>query len=237
VFALLWLELKSVYQDRDEHDKQQSEARTRETESFKEIANGISSAITFSQRQFQTTIQQQSQQFAATMSIEKQNIDLITGGNSYVIVDIVPYHPEDDELYLSIRICQTCVDSLPARIYMRQESPTREQPHGPPIFDGIVESNFQYTKQKVTPSKVGTTSYFIQVIPRNKPTDELLNVRFNWGKREWESSWMIVREIVARRYNPKTKMAENLKSKVLQHQPWTTTHVTTVDPKTIKTIP
>ena len=237
MFALLLLEINSVYQDRNEHDKQQSEARARETENFKNIADGINGAITLSQQQFQTTIRQQSKQFAATMNIEKQNIDQITGGKSYVIVDAVPLHSEDDELYLSITLCHTCVDNLSARIYMRQMSPKLEPQHGPPIFEGAVDSNFQYSKQKITPSKVVTTQYIIQAIARNKPTDEVLEVRFNWKKREWESSWIIAREIVMPHYNPKTQMAEGLKSKVLQQQPWTTIHVTAVDPKTIKVIP
>ena len=43
--VLLGLEMKSVYQDRNEHDLQQSEAREREEHSFQTIANGISETI------------------------------------------------------------------------------------------------------------------------------------------------------------------------------------------------
>jgi hypothetical protein len=87
------------------------------------------------------------------------------------------------------------------------------------------------------PGKVGVTEYFFNVISGNKPMDELLAVRFNWKTSEWESSWIIAREIKLPHYNPKTKMAEGLTSKVLEKQGWNATHVTTVDPKTIKTIP
>jgi hypothetical protein len=55
MFVLLGLEIKSVYQDRNEHDKQQSEARDRETRSFESIANGIKGAIEESDRHFKVT--------------------------------------------------------------------------------------------------------------------------------------------------------------------------------------
>jgi hypothetical protein len=53
--ALLLLEVKSVYQDRNEHDREQKETRERETEHFQEIANGIDHTIHTSEQQFETT--------------------------------------------------------------------------------------------------------------------------------------------------------------------------------------
>ena len=75
MFSLLLLEIKSVYQDRNEHDSEQAEARTREEDSFKEIAAGIQSSILDSDRNF-----------AATMGKTKQVLENITGGNSFAIV-------------------------------------------------------------------------------------------------------------------------------------------------------
>ena len=68
LFALLWLEVKSVYQDRDEHDIQQAATRSLEEENFKAIAMGVQESISQSDRNFSTTMQQQSQQFSQTMA-------------------------------------------------------------------------------------------------------------------------------------------------------------------------
>ena len=120
---------------------------------------------------------------------------------------------------------------------MRQMSPVNESPHGPAIFEGTIDSTYQYSKQKIAPSKVGRTEYYIQAFAHNKPTDEVLTVRFNWKKRTWESSWIIVRELAPPILNPKKKLAEHLNSKVLERKPWAAIVVTTVDPKTIKIVP
>jgi hypothetical protein len=75
LFALLMLEIKSVYQDRNEHDREQAEARERETKSFEKIANGIEGAI-----------QQAQDNFAATMKQFGESVKTITGGSSFPIV-------------------------------------------------------------------------------------------------------------------------------------------------------
>jgi len=86
MFVLLLLEIKSVYQDRNEHDREQSEARERETKSFETIASGVNNAITQSEKQFRETVAQQSRDFDAVMARAEINTSEITGGNSYIIV-------------------------------------------------------------------------------------------------------------------------------------------------------
>jgi hypothetical protein len=49
------LEIKSVYQDRHEHDREEREARARSEQNFRTIAEGIGSAIDQSQKQFEAT--------------------------------------------------------------------------------------------------------------------------------------------------------------------------------------
>jgi hypothetical protein len=72
MFSLMLLEMKSIYQDRAAHDKEQAVARATELEGFKKIAAGINTSISSSQ-----------QQFAATMSRFDDNVNTMTGGNSY----------------------------------------------------------------------------------------------------------------------------------------------------------
>jgi hypothetical protein len=56
MFALVGLEVHSIYLDRAQHDREQSLAHCQELENFREIAASINSAISQSQRQFETTI-------------------------------------------------------------------------------------------------------------------------------------------------------------------------------------
>ncbi len=56
MFLLVILEIKSIYQDRNEHDREQAEARKEQLANFHTIANGINSSITASQSQFQVTM-------------------------------------------------------------------------------------------------------------------------------------------------------------------------------------
>ncbi len=56
MFLLVILEIKSIYQDRNEHDREQAEAQKEQLANFHTIANGINSSITASQSQFQVTM-------------------------------------------------------------------------------------------------------------------------------------------------------------------------------------
>lgn len=75
MFSLLLLEIKSVYQDRNEHDNQQAEARRREENNFREIANGIEKNIADSDRNFN-----------ATIGKTNEVLENITGGKSFAVV-------------------------------------------------------------------------------------------------------------------------------------------------------
>jgi hypothetical protein len=75
MFWLLLLEMKSVYQDRNEHDIQQAKDRVREENNFQSIANGIQGSIADSARNF-----------TATMGETNEVLENITGGRSFAIV-------------------------------------------------------------------------------------------------------------------------------------------------------
>jgi len=58
MFALVLLEIDSLYQDRNEHENEQAQARCEQTEKFGAIAQGIKNAITESDTQFgKTTVE------------------------------------------------------------------------------------------------------------------------------------------------------------------------------------
>jgi hypothetical protein len=66
MFALVLLEIRSIYKDQAEHDKQQADARAEQLKSFKEIAKGIDIAITNSQKEFNATMQRTNQVLNST---------------------------------------------------------------------------------------------------------------------------------------------------------------------------
>jgi hypothetical protein len=86
MFALLMLEIKSVYQDRNEHDQQQAEARERETKSFESIAKGIEGAIQQSQKDFEATMRKSD----AIMGRVGDSIKSQTGGESFAYITFTP---------------------------------------------------------------------------------------------------------------------------------------------------
>jgi hypothetical protein len=83
MLALVGLEIRSIYLDRDAHDREQAAARAEQLKQFSEIAKGIDTSITNSQKQFD-----------ATMSGIKMNIDTVTGGNTFCYVMASPVFSE-----------------------------------------------------------------------------------------------------------------------------------------------
>lgn len=77
VFILFFVEFRAIDQDHYLHEKEQSEARAKETQNFQAIGDGIKQAIRESQRQFD-----------ATMNSMKGLWSETTGGNSYIYFDV-----------------------------------------------------------------------------------------------------------------------------------------------------
>jgi hypothetical protein len=82
MFALLLLEIKSVYQDRDEHDRQHEEAEEREASHFETIANGVEDTIRSSQEHFDATMAEAKR----LNRLSQESLANITGGESYAYI-------------------------------------------------------------------------------------------------------------------------------------------------------
>lgn len=81
-FALFFVEMKAIYKDREDHDREQSEARKRENDSFAIIASGIEGAITQSQKDFKATTKKSD----AIMGGVSDSIKSQTGGDSFAYI-------------------------------------------------------------------------------------------------------------------------------------------------------
>lgn len=76
--ALCSVELRTIYEDRDQHEREQAAARAEQLEEFKKISAGIN-----------TTISVNKKHFDATMNKAQENINYLTGGNSYLYFKVL----------------------------------------------------------------------------------------------------------------------------------------------------
>ncbi len=89
MFSLVWLELRSLYLDRDAHDAEQAHARCEQLQNFNQIAQGISNAIRQSQEQFDATmigLKTTIQLTDHSISRVNEAIRTSTGGDSFCYV-------------------------------------------------------------------------------------------------------------------------------------------------------
>jgi hypothetical protein len=76
MMGFLLLELRTLYLDRDEHDREQAHTECERLESFKQIAKGIEDSNEINRKQF-----------SATMIKFREAIDTETGGDSFCYLD------------------------------------------------------------------------------------------------------------------------------------------------------
>jgi hypothetical protein len=81
-FALFFVELKAVYKDRDEHDRQQAEARDREERNFRKIVSDLTSAVQQNEREFHETMTRSN----AILAGVGDSIGTQTGGDSFAFI-------------------------------------------------------------------------------------------------------------------------------------------------------
>jgi hypothetical protein len=211
LFAFLSLELTSIDTERRASEEMQSQIRWQEAEHFKKIGHdinyGLQDVVTQSEKQFRQTVQQQSKQFAATMKIEQQNVNQITGGKSYAVVLPDTTDSTVDVLPIGIVMCDTCEESIVASVYV-QEAELAGPGTGTLTFKGQVNPHSMFMIGKISGLRGKEKSYKITVFARNKPTFEILRIRFNQEKKHWQFSYSITREEKQAHFNPKTQMAE-----------------------------
>ncbi len=200
--------------------------RLEERSNFREI-------MTQDQDHFAEVLKQNQKQFTETlneMDATSQHTErVITGGNSYVTVMPFSYKQDDKQLDITLQACIACRESIPStHVYLKQVAPTVQE--SMLIFEGQVDPGYsQFGRMKLTPSTVAASQYVIQVFARNKPTVELLNLRFNKDKNIWEFSFAIWRQMKSPHWNPKTKLAEGAVEKLLITQPWGSSHYASLD--------
>ena len=237
-------EVLALRKDRKEHDNQiagllseEVEARREAKTNFEGIGGGIKAAITQGQRQFEETVLQQSRHFDATMRKEQVNFDALTGGESYAVVIPDLTGSNTNTFPLLLTGCDTCQYGISNPLVYLQTN-LRSNSIGDLIFHDTVTIDSSFSamipKTRITASWTEETICRFIIVARNKPTSELLKLRYNQTSKLWEFSWSIARIEKRPHRNPKTKMAEGEVLKVLDEKPWTSLLETPIDPtKTI----
>ena len=202
IFALLLLEIKSIYYDRSEHDAQQAEARAEQLRHFNEIAAGINTSIEKSGEQFKATMDRTD----TLITKASENIDAVTGGRDFVVVDIVGRPVQGDGLSLQAVVNGKNV-VRDVRCAIEEGRPPYTFTHD--FVDDVLSGK---VPKGVTPCQLGNvvpglaTSvavlhpppdkgafYNINVYAFNGTTNEKLEVRFNQSKGLWERQLTITR--------------------------------------------
>ncbi len=240
ITSLLLSEVLAIRKDRREHDDQLARILSEEVQArgeskikFGEIGEGINNQSRLSVKQFEDTVTRQSRQFSATMAIEKKNIDQITGGDSFAIVIPNTTDSKANSLPLAVTMCLTCEESINASVYI-VPNPLPNSGVGNQIFQGQINPHSMFSLGNVDVSRDKENVFKITVFARNKPTFELLKVRFNVEKQHWEFSIGVIREEKGGHFNPKTNMAEGQEFKVLMKDTdWGQFDTTPSNPATI----
>ncbi|MGH9739297.1 MAG: hypothetical protein ACRD4X_12040 [Candidatus Acidiferrales bacterium] len=81
-FALVLLEIRSIYFDRAKHDREEASVRLTQLEGFKSIADGINTTSMQNQQQFASTMKRSDE----IMQGVQDSINSVTGGDSYAYV-------------------------------------------------------------------------------------------------------------------------------------------------------
>jgi len=96
MFALMGLEMRSIYLDRKAHDIEQATARAEQLKHFKEIGAGITEAIDESQKEFTATMQRSD----SILTGVGETIKIANGGDSYAFIQLGGTNPSEFEMQL-----------------------------------------------------------------------------------------------------------------------------------------
>ncbi len=105
MLLLFGLELRTLYLDRDQHDREQEAANCEELQNFKAIAESLGSSVARSKEQYDSTITQVKGVLKSAKDISelsKKNLEDITGGKSFAIVYPSPTSQENDSVTLNV---------------------------------------------------------------------------------------------------------------------------------------
>jgi hypothetical protein len=210
----LILEIKSVYQDRDEHEKQQADARTEQISQFGRIAERIDKSIQTGDQHFQETVHLASEQFDVTMGktnallrsakqlsqTAARGLDAVTGGKSFPYFRATYFSDDPTHLGLTVELSNSkdvgevkyeIAKLAPAKTVL-QASSCRFDPVFEEVYpvgeSGPIQPGLQgaFLPLKLTPSPERTTQYRMLTDAKNGRFVQCLDVRPSQCGQLWE---------------------------------------------------
>jgi hypothetical protein len=205
-FGLFFVESRSIYKDRAQHDKEQAEARKEEAQHFQGIADNLKQAIQQSQMHFDATMDKMNGLWSQT-----------TGGETYALVipALVPIGEPNGFPLIIMPVGDSELTNLSYLVIEGTAAPVstadilagRALNFTPlPSLAPHIANPLNYA---IHPSKTSVSTYTISLTARNGATSETLQVRFNAVRNEWEYRFKVYR------FGPHGE------SKKLTEQPWT----------------
>jgi len=193
-FALFSAEMRAVYQDRAEHDRQQSESRATEAEARRKEAAAFAALLQKGDSLFNSTQKLQ--------TLAKQSLENITGGESYAVVTPVLRYGRVHEIALSIRNCgKEPLTGMTVVIYDRR-NPDFKNPIAAsefaPINVGTLHGgetrNLNVTISPVlTESAYTTYPYELDISAQNFTVQEYLTLK-RGGRFDWNFMYKVMRD-------------------------------------------
>lgn len=231
IAAFLFLEFRAIDWDHANIDAHEALLRFDERDHFRDV-------MSQDQDHFSKVLQQNQKQFDTTLGnmrrLAQQTEDVVTGGDSYIVVFPTIADMATQALVLDAEICPRCKtrNSIPnAKIQLQFPDSFHVAPLD--LLSQTVDPDYvQVCLHTITPSRTGETTYKITVFARNKPTFEYLTVRYDNENKRFEYKYRVLRQIKMPHFNAKTKLAEGQELKLLVDEPWNSSAVTPLNEKT-----
>jgi hypothetical protein len=194
MFALLLLEIKSVYQDRKEHDTEQADARYRETKNFETIASGIKDSVQRSEQQFETTMGKSNR----IAELTQENLKNITGGASYGFVVPQTFGLSQEIPLIVWNEGGQALSGVTVTI-ARTQDPRWDREFFKPYFIGTIGPHSSaplpvFINPQVD-DKSGTDHYWIMISAQNGTVSEGLDFRHGKKNLPWAYSYLVTKDI------------------------------------------
>jgi len=217
MFILVLLEIKSIYQDRYAHDKEQSEARAEQLKQFDTIAKGINTTISNSQQQFDATIKR----VEGVSRIAARGLENVTGGDSFGFV--VPQAFGSQEVPLRIWNHGNQVLSGVTLTISRTQDPDWGRAFYKPIFIGTIGPNdsvpVPVTIIPKPEQKSGEDNYWIMISAQNGTVSESLWFRHGRKSTPWAYSYLITKHVTLSKRKGVIPKGAQLMEPIL-YRPW-----------------
>jgi hypothetical protein len=196
-FALFAVEMRAIYKDRDEHDREQAairtsedDARRKETDAFAELikeGRGLLSSV------------------KEIDALAKKSLEDITGGKSFAIITPQVWTAETT-IPLSIRnFGEQTLTGVEVTIYGEQENPDKYFVDPIVIKVGTLHGGaMRLLKETIVPRDGHRNSYQLHISAQNFTVVEYLT--FRRGKKlPWDFSYQVTRQFVKSRTKKETK--------------------------------